>query len=247
MGILNYENDIVSGEKHFIQKTLSRLLNSMDRLTFLDVGANSGKYTLMLKKTFPESTIYAFEPHPVSYSKLMKNCAGIEGVTPLNLALGEDVEEKKLYDIDVNGSEHASFFQNSLPDGDIKNIDSFETKVMVGTLDEITQNYNIDCIDFLKIDTEGAELDILKGGIKLLNEKKIKIIQLEFNMTNVVSRVFFRDIRLHLKEYTFFRLLPKSLLLFQWWSPYCEIFAFQNIICIHNTMMEKYNRLTFNQ
>ena len=239
MGILNYENEKLSGEMFFIKKTLPRLLNSRDQLTFVDIGANSGKYTLMLKKYFPESTIYAFEPHPLSYINLKNNCETIKGIMPLNFALGKFKEEKKLYDIDTNGSEHASFFQNTLSDGDIKSVSSFENNVKVETLDRIAKSHRIDCIDFLKIDTEGAELDIIMGGEKLLSEKKIKIIQLEFNMTNVISRVFFRDIRLQLKEYTFFRLLPKSLLLFQWWPPYCEIFAFQNIICVHNSVMEK--------
>jgi hypothetical protein len=85
----------------------------------------------------------------------------------------------------------------------------------------------------LKIDTEGNELDVLRGAINSINQKKIKAIHFEFNEMNVISRVFFRDIYLMLKDYKLYRLLPYGMTEINVYSPlFCEIFAYQNIVAI---------------
>ena len=56
------------------------------------------------------------------------------------------------------------------------------------------------------------KLMYLKGGIEMINEGKIKIIQFEFNEMNIVSRVFLTDFIIHSHNYDIFRLLGIHLL-----------------------------------
>ena len=51
----------------------------------------------------------------------------------------------------------------------------------------------IDDIDFIKIDVEGHELAVLQGAVNMINQNRIKVIQFEFNVANILSRVFLKD------------------------------------------------------
>lgn len=135
---------------------------------------------------------------------------------------------------DLN-SEHASLYKEVFSDlHKDKSITS--VKIELARLDEFCNNNKIDSIDFLKIDTEGNELDVLKGSIQMINEGKIKIIQFEFNEMNIISRVFLKDFYQILKDYKIYRLSEKRLIpLFQY-DATNEIFKFQNMLAIHNTL-----------
>ncbi len=67
IGVLNYEDDLVSGEEDF----LKRLSRKPGQLTVLDVGANVGNYSKKVLKYFSDVRIHAFEPHPKNYEILM--------------------------------------------------------------------------------------------------------------------------------------------------------------------------------
>ena len=54
----------------------------------------------------------------------------------------------------------------------------------VFTLDNFCSANNINNIDFLKIDTQGSEEEVLKGAEKLFDEKKIKILEIEINFSD---------------------------------------------------------------
>ena len=68
-----------------------------------------------------------------------------------------------------------------------------ETNVPLITLDAYCCAASIRGIDFLKIDTEGNELKVLKGSQAMIQKNAIRAIQFEFNEMNVVSRVFLKD------------------------------------------------------
>jgi hypothetical protein len=107
---------------------------------------------------------------------------------------------------------------------------SFE--VALTTLDQYCDEQGIPGIDFIKIDTEGNELEVLRGGQKRIECGLLPLIQFEFNEMNVVSRSFLRDFYQLLKSYEFFRLMPSGLLPLGSYSPRHEIFAFQNILAV---------------
>jgi FkbM family methyltransferase len=228
LGVLNYESSRISGEDHLIREVLSSRVGRDERPVFFDVGANVGAYTRLLSDRFPNALIHAFEPHPVSYQRLVA-AIGSERVRCHNLALGERSETATLYDrSDAGGSEHASMFAGVIREIHRQDVQSIE--IRVSTLDEIAAAEGISRIDFLKIDAEGNELAVLKGGRQLLERRAIGCVQFEFNEMNVISRSFLRDFRKLLPGYRLFRLLPRGRLEITDEPIMSEIFAYQNVI-----------------
>ncbi len=231
LGILNYENDRMSGEDYFLQHLLADK-NHLNEFTIVDVGANIGSYSSRIKSLSRNAKIYAFEPHPITYERLLKE-ASKYGYLAFNLACSDKIGNLKLYDYKDNleGSQHASLYKDVIEKS--HGSASTEWDVRVVTLDSFLKNKKVAHVDLLKIDTEGNELSVLKGCRKMIADKAIDIIHFEFNEMNVISKVFFKDFYNLLPSYKFYRMVPDGyLLLDPYTPPFCEIYAYQNIIAV---------------
>lgn len=231
LGIYNHYNMKLSGEINFIKKYLSR--NKKQMIVF-DVGANKGNYTnILLSHIKNINKIYCFEPHPITFKKLKENFADNPNVKLLNLALFSKKSKISLYDYSNNdGSSHASLCDDIFKIVHMANAVSHP--IEASTIDCIVDEYNIQMIDFLKIDVEGYELDVLKGAEGMINDKKISIIQFEFTQLNSTTRIFFKDFYDLLRHnYNIYRLLPNTLIEIKEYHPtYHEIFGYQNFVAI---------------
>jgi len=228
IGVLNFENRKVSGELFVISKILPKIVEK-DNPVLFDIGANVGEYTLALKKRFPDSTIFAFEPHPGNYAKLEKTKES--NINLFNIGLGEESGKHFLYDLaETGGTSKASLFEEVFSLEENEKTKKFE--IIVTTLNEFAELNKIDFIDFIKIDTEGNEIAVLRGASKLLAENRIGCIQFEFNEMNCISRVFFKDFTTLLKDFEFYRMLPNGIVKLDKSPVYNEIFAFQNILAV---------------
>lgn len=227
LGVLNYEDDEVSGESEFLKQYLKGRVSGV----VFDVGANVGNYSKLVLQVSPQVTLYAFEPHPKTFAMLKKSSHQFNFL-PVNAAAGEVEGVLSLYDYEANdGSAHASLYQDVIEN--IHKARSTEYKVQVLSLGNFAKTMNIEKIDLLKIDTEGNELNVLKGIIEYIESGKIGAIHFEFNEMNVSSRTYFRDFWNLLPNYDFYRLLPNGMARIEKYSPvFCEIFAYQNIVAI---------------
>lgn len=227
MGILNFENDRVSGEDHF----LTSYLRNKPGCVVLDVGANNGGYGQKVRRLQPEARVYSFEPHPLTFKRL-EETARCSGFNAFNVGCGSSRGAKVLYDYpNTGGSEHATVHEQVFTN--IHEKTPVEHRVQFITLDDFMSEQQLHHVDLLKIDVEGNELDVLNGFRETLNAGKVEAIQFEFNNMNVVSRVFFKDFVELLDGYSFYRLLPDGLASLPVYDPvFCEIFAFQNIVAL---------------
>ena len=227
MGVLNFESDTCSGELKFIQKYLPRMKNPI----VFDVGANEGNYARLVRAYSKDAVIYCFEPHPATFKKLVENNKDLN-TNNHNFAVGSKAETLVLYDYAASdGSSHASLYQEVLES--IHKAETVKHDIPVIALDEFVSSHKIHKIDLLKIDTEGHELEVLKGLTSLISAKKIAMIHFEFNEMNVASRVYFKDFWDMLSAYDLYRMLPNSLVKIETYNPiFCEIFAYQNIVAI---------------
>lgn len=176
---------------------------------FFDVGANIGKYTTMLKESFPNAMIYCFEPAVETFRILKDNIGEKENIVLNNIAISDTAGKGKLY-YDKETSGLASLYKRQL---DYFNMEfSKSEEVSIETLDTYCKKNNIDHIDFLKLDIEGNELRALRGGERLLKKKRIYAIQIEFGGCNIDSRTYFRDFwnLLH-EDYYAYRILKNGI------------------------------------
>ncbi len=228
LGVLNYKNDVVSGERRFMRKTLAL----SETPTVVDVGANEGDYSSAAFEANKNARVFAFEPHPETYKRLSSRLSSTQNFSATNAACGSVSGNFTLYDhAEDSGTGHASLHR-----GVIERIHAGESNqhlVTVTTLDHFAAERGINLIHLLKIDTEGNELDVLKGAAGLLREGRIRAIQFEFNEMNIVSRVFFKDFCEAIPNFRFYRMLRNGLGALDPYSPLsCEVFAFQNIVAL---------------
>lgn len=228
LGYLNYRDNKISGELAFLKMYIPGKNGAV-----LDVGANDGEYSSEILRLGSNVTIYAFEPHPITFRRLLAKFSEDNKVYTINGGLSCQAGQMNLYDYsDVDGSEHASLYRDVITE--IHRAEVFVAhEVNLQTLDEFVNKYDIGLIDLLKIDTEGNELAVLRGANEALRRGIIKAIHFEFNEMNVISRCYFKDFWDILTDYNIYRLLPNGMLRIKKYSPlYCEIYAYQNIVAI---------------
>jgi FkbM family methyltransferase len=147
---------------------LKRILDGNPLQTVFDVGANVGQTALYFNKHFPNANIYSFEPVKGTFDTLKSNVGNLNNVQCFQYALGSKNEKISIYLTDDPNSQ-----TNSL----IAREGKTRTELIeVQTLDSFSHAQNIDGIDILKTDTEGFDLEVLKGGIEKIQERKIKFI-----------------------------------------------------------------------
>jgi FkbM family methyltransferase len=231
LGILNYENAYLTGERHFVEKVLPRFVAQHSPITVVDVGANEGTYEDLIISRFKSAQCVCVEPHPVTFTILKARLAS--RCTLFNCALGAQSGTLTLYDrADEDGSQHATMYPEVITSLYRQPVTMHE--VPVRTLDEIADMLTLSRIDLLKIDTEGHELEVLHGARKLLAAGLIRVLHIEFNEMNVFSRVFFRDFRELLSRHTAYRMLPSGIIPISDSPLASELFAFQNVVFVPN-------------
>lgn len=143
-----------------------------------DVGANDGRSVRSLLRYFPNSSIYAFEPVSTTFQKLSTSTAYLENVNCFSYALGAEYQEKT---INLHKKPSLSSFSPEWSDFDGKE------KVMIDTVDQVMKREEVDFIHFLKIDTEGHEMAVLRGAQQALSSARIGIIQVEAGLDKSIS------------------------------------------------------------
>jgi FkbM family methyltransferase len=121
---------------------------------FVDIGANSGYYSLLASKIVGQlGHVYSFEPHPVTYSRLVRNVNlnSLANIDTFNFGLSSFDGEGELF---VSKSSDGLNSLKAIPLVD----DSL--KVNIRKLDTVIRGK----VSMIKIDAEGSELDIIEGA-----------------------------------------------------------------------------------
>ena len=189
-----------------IQKTLQKI----DIPVVFDVGAHKGEtinYLLKIKKI---KKIYSFEPQDGSFDFLKKKYKNNKKIILNKTALSKDNKKKFFYINELSSTStfskinKSSFWlkiKNKILNK--KNKIKYKINIKTLTLDNYVKNKKIKCIDLLKIDTEGHELDVLKGSLNSLKKKKIKYILIEIHFSKMYENYSKKKIENFLKKNNF--------------------------------------------
>lgn len=233
IGISKWQNNSVNGEDFLIKRFLPNYFKDKNNITIFDVGANVGNYSLSLINSFPNASIYAFEPNPLTFDLLTEKTKNNKSILCYKIGFSNQKSSSEIFSYKSDEvSEHASLYKEVMSEiHNDKSISSFQ--INLETLDEFSKENKIENIDFLKIDTEGHEYSVLSGALNLIKTKSIDVIQFEFNEMNVISRTFLKDFYdILYTNYEIYRLDSKKLISLKEYSTANEIFQYQNIIAI---------------
>ena len=141
--------------------------------TVVDIGAHMGKYTLIASMCVgANGKVIAIEAHPGNYEMLNRNIKlnGLTNVTTLNFAVYSKEGKIKLY---MPGEKSNRTIYNTLISTRATDEEKF-VEVNADTLDDLLQNNEISCanVNWIKIDVEGAELEVLKGAHNIMSNSK---------------------------------------------------------------------------
>jgi FkbM family methyltransferase len=133
----------------------------------LDIGAHIGWYSLLLSRWVgPDGRVVSFEPVPYTYSFLVRNLErnGASNVMPEQAAVGKDTGVVRM---SAAKGERLGWSTVS---------DSGELKVRCTTIDSEVERLKLQCVNFIKIDVEGFELQTLAGAEHCIRQMRPKIM-----------------------------------------------------------------------
>ena len=216
---------IINWFDYFYKKKIIKFLkknNYNQFIIFFDIGAHKGESIKLFTKHFKIEKIFSFEPSLYSYeylkeilnSELSKNSE----IKIENLALGSVKKEIDLFQSAESSSstinainKDSKYFLKKLKyfNGEKESFYK-KIKAQMITLDDYIIENNIKQIDFLKIDTEGSEFEILKGLKK--NIFKVKLILFEHHYDDMIKKNYtFSEIHDLLVESNFKRILKAKM------------------------------------
>ena len=158
----------------------------------VDIGANIGTFSVLSAKLHPQATIYAFEPAPATFKHLKKNLElnGVKNVIASDRALSAKTETRQFFQSNSSG---LSSFHLERKGGTYVNVECI-------SFADLMREKNIEKIDYLKMDCEGAEYEILMDCPSEVLQK-IKNIVLEYH--NGITKFNHHDLLTFLKTQGF--------------------------------------------
>lgn len=159
-----------------------------DKLILFDIGANWGQTTSKMSSQYPDAKIYGFEPSKICFESLKANFKN-DNISFHNLAVGSSCGQLEF-------NEYSWSALNSLLKRAYGNATITETYLVnVITIDEFCKNKEVSYINLLKTDTEGYELEVLKGASEMMKHNKIQFVYVEiFFNENYIGQSSFGDI-----------------------------------------------------
>jgi len=150
---------------------------------FFDVGANIGIYSLYAAYINKKLNVYSFEPVLNNFNTLYKNklLNKLNNLTPFHLALSSTSKLETIYISDTRVGNSGA--QISAPINELgESFTSLAHEIVLSlNIDKMIAEYGFPVPDFVKIDVDGHEIDILEGAKTTLANPLVKSILIEIN------------------------------------------------------------------
>lgn len=227
------KNGELKAMRHFLKK---------GNIVF-DVGANQGNWSLLALQLEPTIKLYSFEPARETYETLKRNLDECPNVKTFNLAISDQKGECPFFYYPQT-SEFSGFYDREVLKNDLQ---AEKIHVPMLSLEAFCQDHDLPQIDFLKIDTEGAEWKVLCGAKSLLKHHYVRMIQFEYGGCYLDAKTTLQQVAKLLTEhrYILFRIIPKGLVHISNWTPSLENFRYCNYIAICEEDLPGYPLMKF--
>jgi FkbM family methyltransferase len=218
-----------SGEIGALRLALNKSEKAGDFVVF-DVGAQHGDYVEeALRVVDRRLKAFCFEPQDASFEILRARYASDPRVSLHKTAISKQVGVAELF-FQEQGESVASLCRQSDAQTNAQN-------VRVTTVDQFCDENGVGRIQFLKIDTEGQEMEVMQGASRMIQEGRIDFIQFEFGDTFLHTPYHFVDIWDYLSErYVIYRILRHGLAELKRYSHDLEIYKNANFLSIRRSL-----------
>lgn len=148
-------------------------------MVVIDAGANIGLHTLFIaKRIAPLGKIFSIEASPKNFNRLMEN---VEGCA---------LKNARCYPLALGDTRGQAFIKEDVGDSSRSRISKHNSGVVVDMtcLDEFCEKESIDRVDLMKLDVEGFELRVLRGGESLFSRGACRVLQIELDPNNLTRQ-----------------------------------------------------------
>ena len=206
------------------------------RLVIFDVGANVGDWSSALCRQLKAHAIngcvdlFAFEPVPATADTFRRNLTGNQpSLHIVELALSSSSGTAEIY-VSTSNAGTNSMYDDSM------STEKKKITICLTSATEFCVARAIKHVHLLKCDTEGHDMEVIRGALPLLREERISVLQFEYNHRWVFSRNFLRDVFLVAESlpYKVAKLQSDHLLVFKKWHPELDRFFHGNYVLIHH-------------
>lgn len=206
-----------------LQKELSKIFNTNNPHIIFDIGACEGEDSIRYSSLFKNSIIYSFEPLPYNFNKCISNVSHLnhDRIKLFQLALSNKNGTSIFYvssgrpdDAAFNDWNYGNKSSSLLPpDPSYTKYDwlKFNTQINVQTqtLESFCQEQKIDKIDYIHMDAQGSELNILQGAGDII--KTVSAIWLEVeNISVYKEQPLKKDIEHFMKQIRFIKAMDTA-------------------------------------
>ncbi len=175
-----YKQVFVNDEYDFLVETQPKVI--------VDAGANIGLASIYFANRYPDAKIIAIEPEQSNFELLKENIAPYPNITPIQAALWHENKELSLIDPGLGNWAFRTVVTNPLENTQTKTCHS----VMAITVDTIMKDFNLETIDILKLDIEGAEKEVFSNTSSWIGKVDSLIVELHERMKAGCNRSFYR-------------------------------------------------------
>lgn len=182
-----------------------RLLARGPVRTIVDVGANIGDTVQEYRKTFPDASIYAFEPAPATFKLLAQRFTRDARVKVFPLALADQSGTLPLHLFEDHATNSLFPFATDAGRFTETKICPAETiEVSTQRLDAFCAERSVDQVDIMKMDVQGSEMKVLHGARALFAAKRVGMVLTEANFVPLYTgQADFYDVMAFLGNYGF--------------------------------------------
>ena len=148
--------------------------------TVIDIGANIGEFTILYSVLFGKADIYAFEPLPDCFLELKRKTQKIPRIQIYNIGLGNEEILQEIYKSDWHPAssflDMSSLHKENYP----HSANHKKINVKIDKLDNVLKDKSLNDNILIKLDVQGFEAEVIKGGMAVFKKAKIVITEVSF-------------------------------------------------------------------
>lgn len=167
---INWESTLEAGYKLFLNSTS----------TVIDIGAHSGRHSDVFINSIKCKKAYLFEPQSTLYQKLKQKYSSYDNVIVYDIALTK-LKGISSFVLNKNAPEESGLKERLYNNPTTKSLE--QCTVSTDSLDNLFRDLEVADNLYIKIDTEGGEMDILLGGVNLIKRQQ-PIISVEYGQAS---------------------------------------------------------------
>jgi FkbM family methyltransferase len=174
------------------EEDIVKLFRPKEADIVVDIGAHIGKYTIIASKMVgSKGKAIAIEAHPVNYDILEQNIVinKLSNVIALNYAVHSKETMVKLYE--PGQEEGFTIYNTIMSERTITPRNQKYIEVKANTLDSLLLQNRINQVNWIKIDVEGAEYEVLKGATNIISNSKDISLLIEIHNLGATNKNFY--------------------------------------------------------